>query len=465
MAVVVPVAAIFGSAGVASASGLTVAQPDGSGNYAVCNVDLSPVSVMYSDSQTNLPLYGSGWGAYFKAFSVSAYCNTAWPQVGGQSMVLTMWYGTTGAKGSASDVGCDQSSTGGCTWAADGHVTVSCTTASPSDHCGGGTIGCIDASYYASSSYTGLPGWEQASADPYNCSTAVVHCDTQPTSAGWTSTYGYTGGGGVQPCSATYSLTGGTAVEPGTYWGTQAVVLPTVGAPVVTCKVTVNAVTGVASLTATATDPSGASGVAYQWDYGDSSPDGTALAETHSYTAGDQPPGGFVAVFTATATGDGVTANGTASASCTKSVDLTAAGSGAGGGTAPSGGTAPPSSCSFFDLICSVESAVAWLVVPSAGFFSSWSTFEGTMKTAIPFSYVVDGIAWGYNLESQISSDLAGYGGAATCWDIHFASGASACATVPSTYANVIQVVVSIALISGFALGVVALARRTLGEH
>lgn len=461
----VPVAAVFGSAGVAGATAWAVAQPTSSGDYASCNVNLSPVSVTYSDSQTNLPLYGSGWGAYFNAFSVSAYCNTAWPQVGGQSMAVTMWFGTADAEGSASDVGCTQASTGGCTWATDGHVTVSCTTTSPSDHCGGGTVGCIDASYYTSSHYTGLADWQKASADPYNCATAVMHCDTQPTSAGWSTTYGYTGPGGVQPCTASYSLAGGTAVEPSDYWGTQAMALPTVAAPTVTCAVSLNSITGLATLTATSSTPAGSSGAVYSWDYGDGSTFGSALAETHTYTGSAMPPGGFSAVFTATATGDGTTAVGSSSATCSKVVDLTGATAG-GGGTAPSGGDAPPATCGFLDFICSIKAAVAWLLVPSSGFFTSWSSFEGTMKTAVPFSYVTDAVAWGYQLSTGISGDLAGYSGPATEYCINFGEGGGAsCGTAPSGWVQACQVVTTVAVITAFAMGVLTLARKVLGEH
>ena len=138
----------------------------------------------------------------------------------------------------------------------------------------------------------------------------------------------------------------------------------------------------------------------YDWDYGDGTSDGTAAAESHTYT-GTSPVGGWTAVGTVTATGDGTDDAGTTTATCSEVVSAVGTGTGVGGG----GGTTPgaPTSCSWTDFLCDIEAAVAWLVVPPSGFYASWDSFVGQMETHVPFSYVAEAVTWTDGFIAQVN--------------------------------------------------------------
>ena len=455
----------------AGAASLPVATPDSFGNYAACNINLTARSTTFSDGQTGIATYASGFGAYWQSFDVSVYCNTAFPKYGGQETAVDVWYGSSARQSSYAD--CDSTYGGaGCTWNADGHVNVTC----PSSHtsgCGGngGQIGCLSATYYTSPTYIGLSSGDKSTVSPYACSTALPHCTVQPLSGGW-SGYGYTGGGGPQPCAASVSLAGGTALEPSQNWGTQTVVLPTVTTPVVACSIALNPVTGLATLTSTSTTPANAT-IAYAWALGD----GTTASQqnvTHTFTGTSMPAGGWQNVVTVTATGDGVNVQGTSSATCTKVADLTT-GSAAGPGGTPdtsSGGTAPPTSCGWFDVLCQIQQAAAWLFVPTGGFFTAWGGFLATLKTAVPFSYIASVVTW-------IGAFLAGLaiptGGSTTnaclvpanLGQLGVQAGASGCPQGGPT--NALDVVIRSfttgAILATFAFAGYKALRKAIGEH
>lgn len=472
----------------AGAAGITIAQPAPNGDYAACNVNLLSTPLTFTDAQVNIPAYGTGYGAYWQAYSPNIDCNTAFPIEPSQSQTINVWYGSpTATMSSATDVSCTvttgTSGGTGCLWAADGHVTAACTMSTVTTYCGGGGsihVGCIGAAWYASSAYTGLVSWQQTADDPYRCTVAVARCTVQAMSSGWTTTYGYTGSGGVQQCSTSLTMSGGTAVEPSTYWGTQATPLPAPVAPTVTCGVTLSPSTGVAAFTGTVTAASGTSEVTLSegWVWGDG---GTQTGSTpnvnHAYTMTAQPSGGWTAVYTAVAVGNGTTvAASTVTRTCSKAVDFIKPASGGAGGTAPdttNGGSAPPTSCNWYDVTCMTEQAAAWLFVPAGGFYTAWSGFLTTLKTTVPFCYVTGVVTWivDFTTAVNLTAPISGTAGTTGCLVpanlgvLGTRAHGDGCGTEVSGLQSLVFVMSTGAVISVFCLGAYRALRKAVGEH
>jgi hypothetical protein len=202
--------------------------------------------------------------------------------------------------------------------------------------------------------------------------------------------------------------------------------------------------------------------LSYDWDYGDSTTHGTALAEVHTYAppGGVEPAGGWTAVLTVTATGDAVHESGTATATCTKVVDFIETGTGSGvGGT---GSPGAPTSCSWADVLCDLEAAAAWLFVPGSSFFTTWDGFTGAITTKAPFGYATDMVSFVTDGEGLFKTTFEELSGGCTNVNVGVGSSCVDTAAAGSTTLVTMGYIIEAVMILGFAFVVIAEVRRQL---
>jgi hypothetical protein len=488
------VATLGATAGIAAATGLTYGTVDSASHFAECNLNLWNATSSAFSSEASLEssyAYAHGASAYthFHVQNYSLRCNSAFPDSvysGGStnSWSLSMFFGGTHGLNqgntfeSATDVyGKCAGGAAGLTCNSNGSFLSEQTTASPGA-AGTGVldnraIGCLDASFFSSSDFTGLSSGQQQEDTVFRCDSAHLACWVTSSGDGYTlphhstpDPYWATDDG----CGITvHTATTGTADQPGFGWGSQSIALPPPPAPMVTCGVTVNTSTGVAAFSGSVTAAAGTTEetISEGWVFGDlSSEVGSTPNVNHPYTAAAEPSGGFVAVYTAVGLGDGVTYSATTTlATCTKTVSLVS-GSGTGGGTSPdtsTGGSAPPTDCGWTDLACMVEKAVAWLVVPHTGSTSAWATFVSDLKTKIPFTYVVSAATFVY----EVGGAFYGTGDTApSCYSVRFDSGHTSCASAGSSGVVAdMRFILALVFTAGFILATVAEARVVVRSH
>jgi hypothetical protein len=406
LAVVVVVASVFAAAGIAGAAGLSSGAADSSGNYAECSVSYNEVPFSDSSWSGQFSLSG-GWVAssldsYLEGVQMSFYCNTAF---GGDPYSVNIWQASSeDIVGFSGYLSADAF--------ADGHVQGYFSGPITSYHDG---IACLDPSVTSSSAWAALSSGDQAGYEGNLCGGAWT-CVVQ------SGAYGSL----PVPCQvqSAVSVTSASTTppaEPGDYWVGESVSVPAPPVPLVECSVAVDQGHQTAELTGTTTTVAGVTDT-YDWSYGDSSADGTALVETHSYS-GDGP---FTVQVTVTATGDGSTYSGTATGTCSKAVDFVSGSGGASGG----GSTTPgaPTSCGITDFLCDIEAAVAWLVVPGPSFYSAWSGFLTALETKVPFSYVTETALGVYSFVSGMTTSSS----ASTCYSFNVGTGYE-CSSVGGT--------------------------------
>ena len=421
----------------AAAGGIPDGQPDSAGNYAQCNVNFYSAAPGTATAKTD---DGSSVVSSFP--NLAPYVWFVYPDVACQA---TYPVGSAGASQMSVAVAGTQFG-----------ISRGAAYATPttgfyeflSSELGSSGVSCVDSAGAATLAADGY-----ASSFVSSCATAPVSCN-----------YDY------KPCEV-YSSTAVASLSdlsvpslPPDYWVGETVVLPAPAAPVVTCSAQVNPISGVAQLSATATSVSGAS-VAYSWVPGDGSAALSGLDVVHTYSGGAMPPGGFVAVFTATATGDGVTTQGSATASCSAVVNLIAGDIGGASGLGPTGGLSLPTSCSWFDVVCSLESFVGTWFVPGPTFFQDWSSFVTAVEGSVPFGYVFQAASWASTFVSTAFNPQ----NTPTCVSFLPKSGpvsvSDTCVTVPSVLSDLVQGIVGAALVFGLGLELWRAGRRIVQAH
>jgi hypothetical protein len=417
----------------AAAGGIPDGQPDSAGNYAQCNVNFYSAAPGTATAKADDP-----------SSLVSAYPNLApyvwfvYPDVACQATYPVGSPDRRQLSVVVAGVSFDQNfgtTTGGFYEFLSSELSSS-------------GVACVDSA-----------GAATLVADGY-ASSFVSSCATAPVSCNYDS----------QPCEV-YSSTAVASLSdlsvpslPPDYWVGDTVALPAVAAPVVTCSAQVNPISGVAELSATATSVSGAS-LAYSWVPGDGSAALSGLDVVHTYSGGAMPPGGFVAVFTARATGDGVTTQGSATASCSAVVNLIAGDMGGASGLGPAGGLSLPTSCSWFNVVCSLESFVGAWFVPGPTFFQDWSSFVTAVEGSVPFGYVFQAASWASTFVSTAFNPQ----NTPACLSFLPKSGpvsvSDACVTVPSVLSDLVQGIVGAALVFGLGLELWRAGRRIVQAH
>ena len=186
----------------------------------------------------------------------------------------------------------------------------------------------------------------------------------------------------VPPAPAT-SSTGGVV--------SNGVTLPTAGTPLCS-RVMPQGQTSPVNFVGSIARTSGVS-YSYQWAFGDgvSNTAGAGVFnDSHIYTA-TQPAGGWTAVLTVTASGDGVTYSGTSTATCSLRVDFANPGDSQPGSANGSGSDSSncPSGWGWLNPAAIVAIAPC-LFIPSSATTDSLGTVAAQAKNTVPFSYVID---------------------------------------------------------------------------
>jgi hypothetical protein len=496
VALVVPVALLGASAGIAAASGLSYGAADSSGNRAECNLTMSPEGHAFTslaDMQSYIgsdPTGANVWSS-MTLENWSLYCNTAFPDSAFASGGTGGWYlivklGTsTSLPFLLEEYGPTVGYSEGCYHTNDvcsggssqDHVNQSGTPTNYPDGPASGSpqnVSCISASYYSSAEYLALTSTQQAVDQRYDCRTSGC----------WVTSYG---DGYTEPvhstapsstvtdgCGITTTVGGSytAAVEPPAYWGTQPVVLPAAAPPVVTCGATVNSTTGVVAFTGAVAVPSGTTEttIAEGWAFGDSSVEtGSTPNVNHPYTMTAEPSGGFVATYTAVEQGDGVTyASTSVTATCTKTISFVT-GSGATGGGSPdttNGGSAPPTSCGWTNFLCMIEQAAGWLFVPSGSATGAWTSFTTSLETHVPFEYVTGSVNLVYNVGTAVYNLSTGSPASCFNYTVGSSSGATTCVGLGSSSAVTdVKAVLSFVFTFAGILLVVRTAMRVVRSH
>jgi hypothetical protein len=488
LGVVIPVAAV---APPAFAAGLNYGTPDASGNYAQCVIAAAPFagtgfSSLATAQSSAAYLYGATSYTYLTSMSFAVQCDTAFPQSAYSSGGYAFGFNWSGLSQSSNGNGFGEEWTtsisgqcSGCT--ANGSASYSFTQTSINGVPGGTSmttpIYCLSSTYFTTSEYLGLSSAQQTSDQIYNCS-GTPQCFVNSTAvSGYTLpwTTGLLNPAHSEGCSVQAYYAGSLATfQPSDYWGTQTVSLPAATATV-TCSVNLNRTSGVAAFTATATAGANSTLTGQSWNFGDGSTAATVANVNHGYTQTAEPAGGWTATYTATVKGDGThTQTAAVPVTCSQGVTFVGGTSGAGGGTSPGGGTPAALSCSWLDLLCDLEAAAQWLVVPNSSFYSSWSGFVSNLETKVPFCYPAGVVTWMSSFTGSLYSSTprgADAPSGNTCLvpanlgPLGVQSSAHACSNDAMALSAVVLGVTTVGFIAVFAVGIYGALRRAIGEH